>query len=489
MTGSRPRLSLATARSVTTAAVPTYDPAELETGIVHLGIGAFHRAHQAVFTDAAADVASSGWGIVGVTQRSGRVVEQLRPQDGLFTVVTRGGAGPLRARIVGSVRDVVSAQSEPRAVRAAMSGRGTRIVSMTVTEKGYAANLSTRVLDRANPLVGKDLADPEPHRSVVGQLVGAFQQRAERGLDGLTVLCCDNVALGGDLVRELCTQFVRHSPLGADGSLAAWVEANVRFPNTLVDRIVPETLPAWITSLEEELGYRDEGLVCTEPYGLWVIEDDFTAGHPQWPAENVKLVDDIRPWSDVKLRLVNGGHCLLAYLGLLAGYRTVAEVMAAPRFPGLLTAWLVEASTSLRRLPDGLDLDGYRAQVIERFENPGIAYDLAKIATDGSVKLPIRIGSTAADLVARGVAAPLSALVLAAWIAHAGGDALVDPLADEVHRVLAEESDAAGQVQRLFGPDGVVPLPAVLAGPFLDEVSTALITLRRSGSADQERGL
>ncbi len=479
-----PRLSLATARSVTTAALPSYDPAQLETGIVHLGVGAFHRAHQAVFTDAAADIVESGWGIVGVTERSRRVVEQLRPQDGLFTVVTRGGDGPLPARIVGSVRAVVPAQSEPWALRAAMRAPGTRILSMTVTEKGYAANLSTRVLDGSNPLLARDLSDQEPHRSVVGQLVGAFHQRAERGLGGLTVLCCDNVALGGDLVRELCAQFVRQSPLGSDGSLAAWIEANVRFPNTLVDRIVPETTPAGVASLADELGYRDEGVVCTEPYGLWVIEDSFASGHPRWPSEQVQLVQDIRPWSDVKLRLVNGGHCLLAYLGLLAGYRTVAEVMAVPRFRDLLAAWLAEASMSLRRVPDGLDLAGYREQVVERFENPGIAYELAKIAADGSAKLPIRIGSTAADLVGRGVAAPLCAIVLAGWIAHASGDALVDPLADVIRRVLAEEPEAAGQVQRLFGPDGVIPLPAVLAGAFLDDVGTALVSLRRSAAAD-----
>ncbi len=484
MSGSQPRLSSATARSVTTAALPAYDPAELETGIVHLGIGAFHRAHQAVFTDAAADIVESGWGIVGVTQRSRRVVEQLRPQDGLFTVVTRDGEGPLRARIVGSVRAVVPAQSEAWALRAAIGAAGTRIVSMTVTEQGYAANLSTRALDSGNPYVARDLADREPHRSVVGQLVGAFHQRAERGLGGLTVLCCDNVARGGDLVRALCAQFVRRSPLGSDGSLAAWIKVNVRFPNTLVDRIVPETTPAAVAALGDRLGYRDDGLVCAEPYGLWVIEDSFATGHPQWPAENVQLLKDIRPWSDVKLRLVNGGHCLLAYLGLRAGYRTVAEVMAGPGFRDLLVAWLDEASTSLRQLPDGLDVARYREQVVERFENPGIAYELAKIAADGSAKLPIRIGSTAADLVGRGVAAPLCALVLAGWVAHASGDALVDPMADVIRRVLAEEAEAAGQVQRLFGPDGVIPLPAVLAGAFLDDVGTALVSLRRSTAAD-----
>ena len=483
------RLSLATARSVTTAARPEYDPADVETGIVHLGIGAFHRAHQALFTDAADDIVESSWGIVGVTERSPRVVEQLRPQDGLFTVVTRSGGAALDARIIGSVRGVVAAQSEPEALRTVLGAAGTRIVSTTVTEKGYAADLATRRLHRADPNVAADLADREPYRSVVGQLIGAFQLRAERGLDGLTVLCCDNVTAGGDLIRQLCVQFLRQSPLGSDGSLAAWIEANVRFPNTLVDRIVPETAPAAVAALGEQLGYRDDGLVCAEPYGLWVIEDDFAAGHPQWPRANVQLVDDIRPWSELKLRLVNGGHCLLAYLGLLAGYRTVADAMAGPGFQRLLTAWLDEASASLTTRPDGIDMDAYRAQVIERFANPGIAYELTKIGADGSAKLPIRIGSTAADLVGRGVTPRMSALVLAAWIAYAAGGTLVDPRADDIRRVFADEPDAGGQVRRLFGPDGLVALPAVLHGDFLDDVTAALASLRRPGAiAELGRG-
>jgi fructuronate reductase len=487
MSGPGPRLSLATARSVSTASVPDYDPGELGTGIVHLGIGAFHRAHQAVFTDAATDITDGGWGIVGVTQRSTRVLEQLRPQDGLFTVVTASGGAEVQARIVGSVRAVVSAQSEPAALRAAMGAAGTRIVSMTVTEKGYAGDLSTGMLDTLNPLVERDLTDIEPHRSVIGQLVGAFQQRAERGLGGVTVLCCDNVTRGGDLVRELCGQFLQHSPLGADGSLTTWIQANVRFPNTLVDRIVPETPAAAVAALGRQLGYRDDGLVCAETYGLWVIEDHFAAGHPRWPDENVHLVDDVRPWSDLKLRLVNGGHSLLAYLGLLAGYRTVAEVMTGPTFREMLTAWLDEASTSLPNVPAGVDLSAYRTQITERFANPGLAYELTKIAADGSAKLPIRIGSTAADLIDRGAPARLCALVLAGWIAYASSDALTDPLADEIRRVLDEEPDAGGQVQRLFSPAGVVALPEVLAGGFLDDVSTALVSLRRSGGrADAE---
>jgi fructuronate reductase len=409
------------------------------------------------------------------------VVEQLRPQDGLFTVVTRAGGDASPARIIGSVRDVVGARSEPAALRTVLGAAGTRIVSMTVTEKGYAADLSTRGLDRTNPLLARDLADQAPYRSVVGKLVAAFHQRAERGLSGLTVLCCDNVTGGGDLVRQLCAQFLQHSPLGSDGALAAWVEANVRFPNTLVDRIVPETPPAAVAARGAELGYRDDGLVCAEPYGLWVIEDDFVAGHPQWPAENVHLVDDVRPWSDLKLRLVNGGHSLLAYLGLLAGHRTVAEVMAAPEFRALLVQWLDEASASLSSVPDGVDLAAYRAQVTERFANPGIAYELTKIAADGSAKLPIRIGSTAAELIIGGMPTRMSALVLAAWVAYASSDALSDAAADRIRRVLDEEPDARGQVHRLFGPDGVAPLPAVLAGDFLDDVSSALMSVRRSG--------
>jgi fructuronate reductase len=482
MTTVRPRLSLGTLGSVRTASLPGYDPAGLGTGIVHLGIGAFHRAHQAVFTDSAADVAEAGWGIVGVTQRSTDVVDRLRPQDGLYTVVTRPGGDQFDARVVGAVRSVLHAESEPESLLAALADPATRIVSTTVTEKGYAAALSTRTLQLSAPLVARDLADPRPHRSVVGQLVGGLARRAERGQPGLTVLCCDNVPRGGELLRDLCLQFLERWSAGPAAEVRGWTLDRVRFPNTLVDRIVPGTDAAGRSTVESRLGYRDDAVVTAEPYGLWVIEDDFAAGHPRWPA-GVALVPDIGPWSDVKLRLLNGGHSLLAYVGLLDGQETVSAAVRVPWIRRLLEVWLAEATRSLRSVPAGLDLDAYRAEVVERFGNDGIAYRLDKVASDGSLKLPTRVGATAADLLDTGGSAPVSRIPLAAWLHYAErrGELLEDPQAG---RIAAAARDATGPrelVERILGAGGVVPLPAALQDGFLDDVAATLTTLRTRG--------
>ncbi|MCW2639718.1 MAG: Mannitol dehydrogenase domain [Dactylosporangium sp.] len=483
MSAELSRLSRRTLSGVTTAARPAYDPAGLATGIVHLGIGAFHRAHQAAMTDAAPDVADSGWGIAGVTQRSTDVVDRMRPQDCLYTVVTRNGGDQLDARVLGSVTSVLHAASQPDALLAALSAPATRIISTTVTEKGYAATLSSRTLMTGSPLVARDLADPQPHRSVVGQLVGGFAGRADRGAPGVTVLCCDNVPRGGDLLRDLCVQFLEHWSSSRATEVASWVSRHVRFPNTLVDRIVPGTTAADAQALTRRLGYRDDALVSAERYGLWVIEDDFAVGHPRWSANDVRLVKDIQPWSEVKLRLLNGGHSLLSYVGLLDGRETVSEVMRVAWIRRLLDAWLDEATRSLCELPDGLDLATYRDQIVSRFANDGIAYRLDKVASDGSLKLPTRVGSTASDLMADGATAHVAALTLAAWLHYAEqpGTVLDDPNADHIGEALGAGGGSRALVERLFGSHGIAPLPAVLQDGFLDDVATALNTLRSRG--------
>ncbi|MEV4384329.1 mannitol dehydrogenase family protein [Micromonospora sp. NPDC049580] len=483
MNAALPRLSRRTLPGVTTAARPAYDPAGLTTGIVHLGIGAFHRAHQAAMTDAATDVADAGWGIAGVTQRSTDVVDRMRPQDCLFTVVTRNGGEQLDARVVGSVTSVLHAASQPEALLATLSAPTTRIISATVTEKGYAAALSSRTLITDSPLVAQDLADPRPHRSVVGQLVGGFARRADRGDPGVTVLCCDNVPRGGELLHDLCLQFLERWSSHRAAEVASWMSRHVRFPNTLVDRIVPGTTEADAHVLTQRLGYRDDALVTAERYGLWVIEDDFAAGHPQWPADEVRLVKDIQPWSDVKLRLLNGGHSLVSYVGLLDGRETVSEVMRVAWIRQLLDAWLDEAGRSLCELPEGLDLATYRDDVVSRFANDGIAYRLGKVAADGSLKLPTRVGSTASDLVAGGADARVSALTLATWLHYAEqpGTVLDDPNAARIDEALDACREPRALVERVYGSQGVAPLPAVLQDDFLDDVATALDTLRLRG--------
>lgn len=493
---STPRLSLAhLARMRGSAVTPRYDPRELSTGIVHLGIGAFHRAHQADFTHQAPDLLEGGWGIIGVTQRSRRVVEQLRPQDYLFTLVERDPASALdnavpRARVVASVRQALHVGDQKHSVVESLADPSTRIVSTTVTERGYSADLARCRLDRNSSAVKQDLRDARPYRTVVGQLVAGFCTRAERGHDGVTVLCCDNVVRGGELLRALCHDFLDQWTDRAADPTRAWVEARVRFPNTLVDRIVPATPEPALHQYAHALGYRDEALVAAEPYGLWVIEDDFAAGHPNWPGEHVKLVGDVGPWSDLKLRLLNGGHSLLAYLGLAHGRQTVAEATADEQLSGVLDAWLTEASTSLDVLPEGVDVRAYAADIVRRFANRGVAHGLDQIAADGSVKLPARVLPVATALVARGQSAPVSALILAAWLHRAetadAAKPLVDPAAPRLRAALgAATARPRALVERVLGPDGIVPVPPVLQGAFLDDVAHALEGRRHNRTLEE----
>jgi fructuronate reductase len=483
MSDELPRLSRAVLGRVTTADQPTYDPADLAAGIVHLGIGAFHRAHQAVLTDAAPDAVEHGWGIVGVTQRNTDVMDRLKPQDCLFTVVTPADGKPSKRRIVGSVIDVLHAASSPEGLLSALASPTTRVVSTTVTEKGYAAALSSRTLVAEAPLVAQDLLDFRPHRSVVGQLVGGFTRRADAAAPGLTVLCCDNVSRGGELLEKLVGEFLGLWAHPDAEWVRDWVTANVTFPNTLVDRIVTAPTPAEAEQQMRALGYRDEAIVTAEAYGLWVIEDRFRTGHPQWPAEQVQLVNDIGPWSDLKLRLLNGGHSLLAYVGLLDGRRTMAEAMCVPWIAGLLGAWFDEASRSLRTLPVGVDLAAYRDALIARFQNRGMAYQLEKVAADGSLKLPTRVGATAADIVRGGGEAPVAAAILAAWlhyIEHRGGT-VDDPKAELLADAVAVMGSSRTLVDKVFAGDGVVPLASPLQGTFLGEVAGRLADLRAHG--------
>lgn len=469
--------------------MPSYDPRDVGTGIVHLGIGAFHRAHQADFTHQAPDLLERGWGIVGVTQRSRRVVDQLQPQDGLFTLVQRDptSAPPdalPRARVIGSVRRVFHAGSAASDVTRCIADPATRIVSTTVTEKGYTADLAHRRLDSSNAAVQADLHCTRPYRTVAGQLVSGLAARAERGSTGITVLCCDNVPRGGDLLQALCIDFLEHWAHAAAEPTRSWIAQHVRFPNTLVDRIVPSTTDQERHTYWDALGYRDEALVTAEPYGLWVIENDFAAGHPSWPAEHVKIVQDVSPWSDLKLRLLNGGHSLLAYLGLALGRGTVAEATRDQHLADALGAWLTEAAASLETVPDGLDVDAYSQDVRQRFSNPAIAHRLDQIAADGSVKLPARVLPVAATLGNQAKPAPASALCLAAWLHHVERQvARRRTLADPAVARLAKAVDAGNGaprplVDRVFGPDGVMPLAAALQHAFLDQVASHLTDLR-----------
>ena len=440
-------------------------------GIVHLGIGAFHRAHQAVFTEDAALAADQpGWGICGVTQRSSRVVEQLRPQDGLYTVLERGRE-EAAARVVGQVRDVLFAAEEGERLLGLFADPATRIVTLTVTEKGYRRG-EHGGLDLGDDGIAHDLARPgrgqAGSRSIVGQLVRGLQAREKSGAGPLTVLSCDNLTDNGQVVRGLLADFCRALPAVEGEQTAAWISEHVSCPSSMVDRIVPATTNRDHAEAERLLGVRDEALVVAEPFRQWVIEDCFVAGRPAWERAGATLVDDVAPYERLKLRVLNGTHSMLAYLGALAGYETVAQAVNDAALRSAAARLVADDVVPTLQGPTGVDVSAYAEEVLDRFANPALVHRTTQVAMDGSQKLPVRLLGTARDRLAAGAVPESVALAVAAWMAYVakGHDGsgrplpLEDPLAERLRKGLHDASGDAGSivdgllaVTEIFGTD------------------------------------
>ncbi|MBI1207350.1 MAG: mannitol dehydrogenase family protein [Azospirillum sp.] len=464
---------------------PGFDRAAVAPGIVHLGIGAFHRAHQAVYTDRALAAGDRAWGIVGVSLRAGETRDALAPQDGLYTVAVRGGGGET-LRVVGAISTVLVAPEQPATVLASLSAATTRIVSLTVTEKGYCHDPATGSLNEDHPEIRHDLANPAAPRSAPGYLVAALARRRAAGLAPFTVLCCDNLPANGQTVRSV----VRRLAAFSDPALAGFIEQQVAFPSTMVDRIVPATTEADRARIAEALGVTDAWPVVTEPFSQWVIEDCFSMGRPDWGLAGAEFVADVAPYETMKLRLLNGAHSAIAYLGYLAGYATVAEAMADPALAGYVEALMDAEVTPTLTVPPGADVAAYKRALRERFRNPGLQHRTWQIAMDGSQKLPQRLLGTLRDRLA--AAAPIArlALAVAAWMRYVTGIdehgrpiEVRDPLSAELRR----RADAAGLVASRLAP-ALLAVEAVFgrdlpADPrFRDAVAAALDQLLRRGA-------
>ena len=434
-------------------------------GIVHLGIGAFHRAHQAVYTDDAMALAGGDWGISGVSLKSPTVRDQLAAQDGLYSVRTVSRESDAW-RVVGSVRDVLFAPEQLREVIARIARAETQIVSLTVTEKGYCANVGQREPLWDHPDIANDLAHADAPVSVLGVLVAGLHERYRKRGTPLTVLCCDNLTENGAVLEALVHRFSeRLYP-----QMLPWLRDNVRFPSSMVDRIVPATRPEDLTDAAQILGVEDRGVVRAEPFGQWVIEDRFATLRPAWDRVGVQFVTDVKPFEKMKLRLLNGSHSLMAYLGYLAGYETIAETIADPAFEAAVRALLREAETTLDPVP-GTDLAAYQTQLIERFGNPANGHRCAQIAMDGSQKIPQRWLAVARERLAIGRGIDAIALATAGWIRYLYGKdeldqpiTIADPLASEFAAIAAKHSydavsfaDALLRVEAVFGDLGRNP--------------------------------
>lgn len=408
-------------------------------GIVHLGIGAFHRAHQALYTQDANQSDSGRWAITGVSLRNRQVAQQLNPQDGLYVVSLRDSHGVQR-RLVDTLRAVLVAPDAPQAVVAAIAAPATRIVSLTVTEKGYCRD-PEGLLDPA-------LADES---SLYRYIADALAVRRRAGLPGLTLLSCDNLAGNGAQLQRLMLQYLARR----EASLAEWFLAGCTCPSTMVDRIVPASSPTDLAELSRVLGMRDEAAVFTEPFTQWVIEDRFAQGRPHWEAGGAQFTGNVEPWETAKLRMLNGAHSALAYLGLARGHEFVHQAIADAPLRALVERLMRdEAATSIASAP-GQDLDAYAQQLLQRFANPALRHRLAQISIDGSQKIPPRWLATLAHHQHAGRACPAILMALGAWIRFIRADRwpVDDPRAAEL-AALWRDHDAAGVVDALFGPQG-----------------------------------
>jgi fructuronate reductase len=396
-------------------ATPHYDPRALGIGIVHLGIGAFHRAHQAIYTDAAIAAEGGDWGICGVSMKSPSVREQLAPQDGLYSL-REVSANADRWQIIGAVREVLFAGDELEKVIARIARSETHIITMTVTEKGYCANIATRELLWSYPDIVNDLSNPHLPISAIGMLVAGLYERFRKRGTPITIISCDNVSENGRLLESIVHQFTEK----VHPQILPWLRDNVAFPCSMVDRIVPATKGDDIAESAIALGFEDCGVVRAEPFSQWVIEDKFAAPRPVWDRVGVQFVSDVRPFEAMKLRLLNGTHSLLAYLGVLSGIDTIAETIARIEFRGAAATLMQENVVTLDAMP-GIDLAQYQRDLLARFANSAIEHRTAQVATDGSQKLPQRLTAPVRTRAMQGLASPLSALTAAAWIHYLTG--------------------------------------------------------------------
>lgn len=469
-----------------TIRTPRYERSKTRLGVVHLGVGAFHRAHQAAVIEDRLEAGETGWAIAAASLRSPETRDALAPQDNLYTLSVRSAAGE-DLRIMGAIRECHVAPEDPAALVARMAHADTRIVSLTVTEKGYCHDPATGTLNEAHPDIIADLANPDRPRTAIGFLAAALAARRAAGLPAFTVLCCDNLPSNGRTVKRVLDRF---SAL-RDAEFGRWVADSVVCPSSMVDRIVPATTDDDRMRISGLLGLEDRWPVVTEPFLQWVVEDSFALGRPDLAVAGVTMVQNVTPFEHMKLRLLNGTHSTMAYLGYLAGHETIADTISVPAMAVLVRRLMDEEITPTLSMPAGTDLTGYKDALIARYRNPALRHRTAQISMDGSQKLPQRLLGTVRDRLAAGAPITLLATAIAGWMRFTLGEDekgqpinLNDPMAG---RILAASASAGRDapklaaalmgIREIFGTD----LPA--DPRFTQPVVAALALILERGAA------
>ncbi|MCF7494264.1 fructuronate reductase [Vibrio sp. L5-1] len=465
---------------------PDYDRSALQSRIVHLGFGAFHRAHQALFTNEMLSKTNTDWGICEINLFGGEdLIESLRAQDHLYTVAEKG-AESTDVKVIGSVTESLHPNLDGiEAVLEKMAEPQVAIVSMTITEKGYCADPATGKLDKNNALVIADLANPTQPKSALGYIVQALKIRRERKLPPFTVMSCDNVQENGHVAKSAVIEFAQL----LDPELRDWIETNVTFPCTMVDRIVPAATEETLTEIAELIGCEDPCGIACEPFRQWVIEDNFVAGRPDWNVAGAEFVEDVVPYEEMKLRMLNGSHSFLAYLGYLGGYAHISDTMTDHGYCKAAFDMMMKAQAPSLNMPEGTDLESYATLLIDRFTNPSLKHKTWQIAMDGSQKIPQRMGGSLRFHLGQGSDFSWIATAIAGWMRYVSGVDeqgneidVRDPMADTLRQICDEHGLNVSVVPALLAVEAVFPADLGQNPQVIDAVSSAYQSLIEHGA-------
>ena len=465
-------------------AKPTYLDSDTQHGIAHFGVGGFHRAHQAFYTDALMDQGRDlDWSICGIGLRpeDRKVRDDLAGQDYLYTLFELGDSDDTQRRIIGSISNMLLAEDGIQAVIDKLASPHIRIVSLTITEGGYCIDDSTGEFMAQLPQIQQDLAQPHAPRTVFGVLCAALAQRRANHTPAFTVMSCDNLPHNGNVARKALLAFAALS----NPDLHDWIAANVSFPNAMVDRITPMTSNAHRLQLHDQLGIDDAWPVVCEPFIQWVLEDKFSNGRPAWETVGVQLTDDVTPYEEMKIKLLNGSHLALTYLGFLKGYRFVHDTMNDPLFVAYMRAYMDKDVTPQLAPVPGIDLTAYKNTLVQRFSNQAIADQLERVCSDGSSKFPKFTVPTINRLIADGAELKRAALVVAAWALYLKGVdetgqtyAIPDPRAEFCQALVADDELI---VQRLLGVEEIFGTAIAQSAEFVAAFEWCLNSLREVG--------
>lgn len=462
----------------------SYDRGKVSAGIVHLGLGAFCRAHLSVYTDDVLAAGATDWGIIGVDLLSPAIRDALAPQDCLYSVFSRQADGD-RLRVVGSMLDALALPGDLGRALSLMASPSTRIVTLTVTEKGYCQDAATGALDESNPAIKADLANPHAPKTVPGLLTEAIRLRRAAGVEPFTVLVCDNLAQNGATARRIVVRFAEL----VDPQLSRFIAKTIAFPCTMVDRITPATRDEDREAIARQFGIDDAWPVVCEPFRQWVIEDNFPLGRPRWEDVGALLVEDVHPFEVMKLRCLNGAHSTLAYLSVVSGVETIAEAMGDAEFRAVIhRLWKEDLIPTLPPVP-GTDVTAYTAALEERFLNPGVRHRTIQISSDGSQKLPPRLLEPALSRLGAGSVPQAIVLAVAAWMRFTTGVNekgqpydIADPMAARL-RAIGERNghDAKKLAAELFAIADIFPPELLAFQTFRDAVEKTLESLVTKG--------